>query len=106
MLVNEADIIFPPRVIPELRDLRGIEWQKWIDRASGYSPDSQDRAALVLMMVKLAGCVTCQADSFKAMRGCALCAAQTIKRFRGEDNELFHLIEAAKQEILDFQRKR
>lgn len=98
---NDADLIFPSRVIPELRDSRGTEWQEFIDRISGLTPDSLDRVALVLMIVRLSGCVSCQADSFKAMRGCALCATQSLRRFRSDDRALIRQVESAKKELIN-----
>src|SRR4030042_3917391 len=100
MSANDTDFIFPPRVIPELRDLRGAAWQEMLDRISNQAPDALERVAFVLMMVRLGGCTTCQADSFKAMRGCTMCAAQTVKRFRGEDSELLNLLEVAKRDVI------
>lgn len=99
MASNDTDFLFPPRVIPELRDLRGNAWAELIDRISTQAPDAVDRVALVLMMVRLGGCTTCQADSFKAMRGCTACATQTVKRFRGDDAELLHQLEVAKHDL-------
>jgi hypothetical protein len=40
------------------------------------------------MMVKMCGCVGCNADSFRAMRGCTQCARQSVRRNRGGDHEL------------------
>lgn len=100
MTTNDTDFIFPPRVIPELRDLRGVTWREVIDNINNQAPDALERVAFVLMMVRLGGCTTCQADSFKAMRGCTLCAAQTVKRFRGDDTELINQLEAAKRDLM------
>jgi hypothetical protein len=105
MAANDTDFIFPPRVIPELRDLRGEAWRDTIDRITIQSPDALERVALVLMMVRLGGCTTCQADSFKAMRGCTMCATQTVKRFRGEDAELFNQLEVAKRDLISKDKK-
>lgn len=106
MTTTGADFIFPPRVIPELRDLRGDKWQELIDKISTQSSDEPDRVALVLTMVRLCGCTSCQADSFKAMRGCSMCATLTIKRFKGSDMELINLIEAAKFEFMNNPKNR
>jgi adenine C2-methylase RlmN of 23S rRNA A2503 and tRNA A37 len=105
MANNDTDFIFPPRVIPELLDLRGEACRDTKDRISNQAPDALERVALVLMMVRLGGCTTCQADSFKAMRGCTMCATQTVKRFRGEDAELFNQLEAAKHDLMSKDKK-
>jgi hypothetical protein len=105
MTNNDTDFLFPPRVIPELRDLRGSAWRDAIDRISAQVPDDLERVAMVLMMVRLGGCTTCQADSFKAMRGCTMCAVQTIKRFRGEDADLLGQIDVAKRDLTAHMKK-
>jgi hypothetical protein len=85
---NDIDLIFPPHVVPGLKNLRGRIWQELIERIINLDYLAKDRLAFILMMVNLSGCVTCQADSFKAMRGCAQCASLTIKRFRGNEQDL------------------
>ena len=58
-----------------------------------------ERMAFILMMVRLDGCASCNADSFRAMNGCTNCAKQALKRFRGTDTELIKLFEQAKTEV-------
>ena len=83
-----VDILFPPRVIPSLRQMRGPAWQDLINHIVSLEPMDIERLGFMLMMVHLCGCMTCQADSFKAMRGCHQCSILSIKRFRGDDREL------------------
>ena len=54
------------------------------------------------MMIRLDGCMTCQADSYRAMRGCTACARQAVLRFRGSDQELIKLYDRARKDILVF----
>lgn len=56
----------------------------------------------MLMMIRLDGCLTCHADSYRAMRGCTLCAQQTITRFKGSDEELIDLYEQALADIIQW----
>ncbi len=99
MLNPETELLFPPRLIPELRDLRGPAWQALVDRVQPKEGVDPERLALVLLMVKLAGCVSCHADSFKALRGCPQCAVQAVRRYRGGDEELLKSYAAARQEV-------
>jgi hypothetical protein len=99
---NDTDFLFPPRIIPCLRDLRGEEWRSLIDRSADVPADGLERLAFVLMMVRLTGCITCQAESYKAMRGCTICAIQTIRRYRGDDVELLRNVEIAKHDIVTY----
>jgi hypothetical protein len=99
MIHEDTDVIFPPRVIPVLRSLRGQSWQELVTRVSEKPIGHEERRAFVFMMTRLNGCVTCHADSFRAMRGCTQCAIQTIRRLRGKDEELLAGYEEALQEI-------
>jgi hypothetical protein len=50
-------------------------------------------------MMRLDGCMTCETDSYKAMRGCVQCAIQTIRRFKEGDDELLELYEEAQVDV-------
>ncbi len=101
MYNNGADLLFPTRVIPSLRLLRGQPWRDLVDQvlAAEQSAPSLDRIAFILMMVRLVGCASCQADSYRALQGCAVCASQTVRRYRGKDEDLAALFANAKREI-------
>jgi hypothetical protein len=103
MYQRDAEILFPARVTSLLRNLRGPEWQQLVDAVVNSPPASLERLAFGLMMIRLDGCLTCHADSYRAMRGCTLCAQQTITRFKGSDHDLVLAFEQAKQDILRWQ---
>ena len=109
MRVNTGnELLFPAYVIPKLKDLRGTEWRRLIERLAKLPEDHPDSLALSLMMIRLDGCINCATDSFKAMRGCALCAMQSLRRFKGSDRELIKLYQKAQDEVaesLGVQRK-
>ena len=102
---TDLDVLFPPRVIPALRNLRGQPWNELIDRISSQPSTSIERIAFVLMMVRLVGCVGCSPDSFRALRGCETCSKQTIRRFQGSDQDLLVLFSQAKDDIERFHTK-
>lgn len=99
MYSNDTEILFPMRVAPQLRDLRGGLWQATVDRACQAEDADREQLAFSLVMIRLAGCLTCHPDSYRAMRGCTLCAMATVRRFRGEDRELVALIDRAGAEL-------
>jgi hypothetical protein len=84
----DTEVLFPLRVIPQLVDLRGDDWQSLVESVLSCSDDSIEKIAFVLMMVRLGGCVTCNSNSFRAMRGCTDCAQRTIRRYRDDDSDL------------------
>ena len=105
MYNEDTEVLFPPRLIPLLRDLRGEGWRELAARVEQAEPQAVERLAFVLLMVRLGGCVNCSIDSFRAMRGCTLCAIQTVKRYRGDDVELIQEFQIAREDVLRQQRK-
>lgn len=105
MFNSDTELLFPSRVIANLRTLRGDVWCRLIDEITQQDPNSSAYAAFVLMMVRLGGCISCNADSFRAMRGCTQCARQTVRRFRGPDEELVELFHQTKLEVEKYLQK-
>lgn len=99
---SDAEMLFPARVIPSLRALRGEDWCHFIDRVASLPEQTPDVLAFLLMMIRLNSCMTCHADSYRAMKGCTLCAQQMISRFRGTDQDLIARWEAARADILAY----
>jgi hypothetical protein len=100
---SDTEIIFPMRVAPYLRDLRGVAWRDLVDKVC-WSPDaSLDQLAFSLLLVRLCGCLTCYTHSYRALRGCTLCATQTVRRFRGADSELLGLYQISRSEVVEFE---
>ena len=102
MYNSDTEMLFPSRVIPTLRDLRGESWQTLVDRVSELDEGDPEHQAFVLLMIRLGNCTSCHADSYRAMRGCTPCAEQTIRRFRGTDSELNKRFEKARGEMETF----
>lgn len=105
MYNNDTQPLFPLRVAPALRTLRGEEWHLLVEQVLSQPIDSPDSLAFVLLMARLGNCTTCQADSLRAMRGCTECARQVIRRYRGTDTALVNLHAAARGEVLEFLKK-
>jgi len=106
MYNEDTDVLFPPRVIPHLCSLRGEPWRELVEQVCLLEGMSLDRLAFVLLMVRLGGCASCQADSFRAMRGCTQCATQTVRRYRGSDQDLLKGFHEAKEDVSRHLRKR
>jgi hypothetical protein len=105
MFNSDTELLFPSRVIANLRTLRGDEWCRLIDEITQQDLNSTACTAFVLMMVRLGGCISCNADSFRAMRGCTQCAHQTVRRFHGPDEELVELFHQTKLEVEKYLQK-
>ena len=102
MYNSDTELIFPTRIIPTLRDLRGKRWQILVDCVSNQSHAALDNLAFILLMVKLAHCDTCQVDSYRALHGCTICAQRTIERFQGSDEDLLALYTEAREGIREY----
>lgn len=96
---SEIDVLFPPRIIPQLKDLRGDAWRDLVTDILQQAPAAPQRLAFVMLMIRLGGCHNCHADTYRAMRGCLACATQTIKRHRGGDQELLRQFVETQSEI-------
>ncbi|MEK6256912.1 MAG: hypothetical protein N2C13_06310 [Chloroflexota bacterium] len=101
MYNEDTDLIFPNRVIPKLRDLRGASWRNLVDKVSEQDETSDDQMAFVLTMARVDGCMTCNADSFRAMKGCTQCAQDAVRRYRGDDKELVTLFKTAQIDLAE-----
>jgi hypothetical protein len=96
---SDTELLFPPRVIPSLRGLRNSSWDKLLEQVESSGKASREELAFVLMMAKLNGCISCNADSFRAMHGCTQCAKQTLHRYHGPDKELIAMYRECKTEV-------
>jgi hypothetical protein len=99
MYNSDTELLFPLRVVPALSDLRGSECQVLLKQVCSPEASLAEQMGFVLMMVRIDGCVGCNADSFRAMKGCTLCARQNLKRYRGSDKEFVELFEQTRKEV-------
>jgi hypothetical protein len=95
----ENEILFPPHAITKIRKARGEKWQDLVDDILRLPEDHPRSLALSLTMIRLDGCLTCETDSYRAMRGCVPCALQTLRRFKGSDDELMDRYQTALHEV-------
>jgi hypothetical protein len=98
----DSEILFPSRCIPQLRDLRGDKWAKLVDRVAALPDGHEDVLALGSLMIKLASCLTCDLDSYRASLGCCTCARRTVAGFKGSDEEIIKQFEEARDEVRAF----
>jgi hypothetical protein len=97
-----TELLFPPRLIPDLRDLRGEEWRQLVASIIALPETHPDVLAFCLLMIRLNSCLSCVSGSYRFMRGCELCAQQTIARYQGTDEELISLYEQAKHDLAHY----
>jgi hypothetical protein len=95
----DSEILFPPRCIQQLQDLRGPKWQRLVEHLLTLPHNHEEVLAFGLMMIKLGSCLTCDLDSYRASLGCCTCARRTISGFKGDDTSLLELYEKALDEV-------
>lgn len=101
---SDTEILFPMRVAPRLRDLRGDIWAELVDRVLKTPEASPEQLAFSLLLIRLDGCLTCHTDCYRAMRGCTVCAMTSVRRFRGDDEDLLEMYDQALDEVEVFMR--
>ncbi len=102
----DTELLFPLRVIGHLVNIRGEEWRNLVECVQNDGDSSVNQHGFVLAMVKIAGCVSCNSDSFRAMRGCTQCSIQAVRRHRGSDHDLVLLFEQSRDEVEKYLKKR
>jgi len=96
---SDTEILFPMRVAPGLRDLRGRKWRRLVEQAMQAPDGDGPQLAFGLLLIRLAGCLTCHPDSYRALRGCTACATHVVRRHRGDDDDLVELYQRAESDI-------
>ncbi len=94
-----AEILFPLKLAPKLRDLRGPKWRELVDYVTGLPETHPDALAFALMMIRLNECLNCHRQSFKYQRGCLVCSTQNIIHFKGTDEDLLRRYKRAQRDI-------
>ncbi len=103
-MYTDNALLFPRNVLPTLANLRGPEWKQLVERIVKLPENHEDTLALMLVMIRLNGCMGCETDSYRAMRGCNACAHQMLRRFKGSDAELLDMFEQARHDVIAFAR--
>lgn len=95
----QSEILFPPKLISQLGEAAGPEFRKLVARVAGLDEADPQSLAMTLMIIRLDGCLSCETDSFRAMRGCLPCALQSLRRHRSDEGQLIELYRSALKEV-------
>lgn len=101
-MYTDNALMFPHHVIPSLAKLRGEKWEALVKHVTTLPECHEETLAFMLMMIKLNGCMSCETDSYRAMRGCTACTHQTLRRFKGSDEDLLHMYNLSLEEVRNF----
>ncbi len=98
----DSEILFPPRCIEQLGDLRGPKWQDLIRRVAQLPHNQDEVLAFGLLMIRLGSCLTCDLDSYRASLGCCTCARRTVSGYKEDDTSLLELYEKSLVEVRSY----
>lgn len=101
-MYTNNDILFPHSAIASLKGLRDAEWNALVEHILTLPENHEETLAFMLTMIRLNGCISCETDSYRAMRGCAACTIQTLRRFKDDDTQLFAMYEQALKDVRKF----
>jgi hypothetical protein len=101
----DSEILFPPRCIEQLGDLRGPKWQDLVRRVAQLPHNHDEVLAFGLLMIRLGSCLTCDLDSYRASLGCCTCARRTVSGYKEDDASLVELYEKSLVEVKSFVEK-
>ncbi len=98
----DNELLFPVHVISNLQHSRGDEWCALVERVSNIPEGDIEVLAFSLMMIRLDGCLSCETDSYRAMRGCKVCSKQSLRRYKGSDLELISIYQQALEDVQQY----
>lgn len=98
----DNELLFPVHVISNLQHSRGDDWCALVERVSNLPECDIEPLAFSLMMIRLDGCLSCETDSYRAMRGCKACSKQSLRRYKGSDLELLSIYQQALEDVQQY----
>lgn len=101
----DSEILFPPRCIEQLGDLRGPKWQTLVQRITDLPHSHEEVLAFGLMMIRLSSCLTCDLDSYRASLGCCTCARRSVSGYKEDDNSLLELYAKSLEDVRGYLSK-
>jgi len=99
-LKHRTEFLFAHWAVLELKELRGARWRELVTRIGGLSSTHPDSLAFALLMVRVNGCINCDARRYRERGGCANCTRfvlMSLSRF--SEAELLTRYRAAQKEI-------
>ena len=107
---KRPEFLYAHWATPTLKDLRGPRWRALIEHVAPLASTHPDALAFALTMVRVNGCVACDARRYRERGGCAQCSrfvlmtlmhegeAGLLARYRAAQKEIAHAQPAARLE--------
>ena len=84
-LKHRTEFLFAHWAVPALKDLRGPKWHALVERIAGLPSTAPESLALALTMVRINGCVNCDARRYRERGGCGNCSQFMLRTMNRED---------------------
>jgi radical SAM superfamily enzyme len=97
--MERTELLFAHWAVRALKDARGPKWKKLVEDVAALPETHPDALAFQLMMVRLNGCVTCDARKYIERGGCARCSSTTLAFSKETEENLLARYRAARKEI-------
>jgi hypothetical protein len=99
-LKHQTEFLFAHWAVPALKDLRGAHWREVVTRVGRLPSTHPDSLAFALTMVRVNGCVNCDAKRYRDRAGCANCSRFVLTTLNKEtEASLLARYRAAQKEI-------
>ena len=101
-LKHRTEFLFAHWAVPALKDLRGARWRELVAHIAALPSTHPDALAFALMMVRVNGCVSCEAKRYRERAGCANCSRLVLTTMNREtEASLLARFRAAQKEIAE-----
>ncbi len=97
--MGRSELLFAHWAVRAQKDARGPKWKKLVQEIAVLPETHPNALAFHLMMVRLNGCVTCDARKYTERGGCARCAATNLSFSRETEKGLLARYRAAREQV-------
>lgn len=99
-LKHPTEFLFAHWAVPALQELRGPRWREFVTRIAALPSTHPDALAFALMMIRINGCLNCDATRYRDKGGCATCSRFSLTTLNKEnEGSLLTRYHVAKKEI-------
>ena len=97
---NRIEFLFSHSAVSALKELRGPRWRDLVTRIAPLDSTHPDSLAFALTMVRLNGCISCDAKRYRERGGCAHCARFVLSTLNKESEaDLLTRYRTAQKEV-------
>jgi len=83
-LKHPTEFLFAHWAVPSLNELRGPRWRELVSHVAAMPSTLPDALAFALMMVRLNGCMNCDATRYRDRGGCSTCSRFSLTTLNKE----------------------